>query len=551
MAKVLQPLDAAFPGLYHNPVYPGDFPDPSVIRVGDSFYAVTTSTDWAPFFPMFRSTDLVRWTIVGHVFAERPAWCVGNFWAPDLAEYDGRFFVYYTARRADGTLCVAVASADRPEGPYADHGPLVDQRYGSIDAMAAEDELGDRWLLWKEDGNSVGEPTPLWAQPLAPGGTTLRGEPIELFRNDQPWEAHVVEAPHVIRRDGWFYMFYSGNACCGEDCAYAVGVARSHSLTGPWEKHAGNPILAGNDAFRCPGHGAPVSDADGRWFYLYHAYEHARDGVFVGRQLCLDAIEWSADGWPSINRGRGPSRHASAPFGTPRVPPRRARTSVNLAAPLDRVWQWPQSNPPVVKRERRGSVLSAASHPRRADDPLAAVLARPTFCGDYAAVATLDPRATAAGTLASLCAYGSRRDAIGIGIRDGAVVVWRRRGGHFVELASAAMPRARLLHFRCIATDGRSYRFAYSADGSTWITLGDRIDGAWLPPWDAGVRVALAVGGAGVPSARFRTLAIMPTPAPVTSLADRINRLRRTLAGREGVRTRTARAVGARTDAGA
>ena len=168
MAKVFEPLDAAFPGVYHNPVFPGDFPDPSVIRVGDAFYAVTTSTDWAPFFPIFRSFDLVRWSIVGHVFAERPVWCVGNFWAPDLAERDGRFFVYYTARRADGPLCVAVATADHPEGPYADHGPLVGQRCGSIDAMATDDEFGDRWLLWKEDGNSVGDPTPIWAQALDP-----------------------------------------------------------------------------------------------------------------------------------------------------------------------------------------------------------------------------------------------------------------------------------------------------------------------------------------------------------------------------------------------
>ena len=548
MAKVFEPLEAAFRGVYHNPVFPGDFPDPSVIRVGDAFYALTTSTDWAPFFPIFRSFDLVRWSIVGHVFAERPPWCVGNFWAPDLVERDGRFFVYYTARRADGPLCVAVATAERPEGPYVDHGPLVGQRCGSIDAMATEDEFGDRWLLWKEDGNSVGDATPLWAQRLEPAGTALRGEPVELFRNDQPWEANVVEAPHVMRRDGWFYMFYSGNACCGEDCAYAVGVARAPSLTGPWEKYAHNPILAGNDAFKCPGHGAPVCDAEGRWFYLYHAYEHERDGIFVGRQLCLDAIEWSENGWPSINRGRGPSRHAAAPFGTLRLAPRRSRMSANLAAPLDRVWEWPQSDRPVVTRDRRGTCLTPA-HARRPDDPVAAVLARRTSCGDYAAVATLEPHESGAGTLASLCAYGTRRDAIGIGVRDGAIIVWRRRGGRFVELARAALPRGRTVHLRCTAIDGRSYRFAYGVDGRSWTTLGDRIDGAWLPPWDAGVRVALAVGGAGAPFARFRTLDIRPTPAPVTSLADRIQRLRRKFQERDSARTFSARITGTNTKA--
>ncbi|HEX3451921.1 MAG TPA: glycoside hydrolase family 43 protein, partial [Solirubrobacteraceae bacterium] len=274
MVSLGKPLLAALQGTYHNPVRTGDFPDPSVVRVGErAFYAVTTSTDWAPFFPIFRSSDLVSWQLVGHVFTERPEWAAGNFWAPDFAEKNGRFYVYYTARRKGGGLCVAVATADRPEGPYRDHGPLIGQADGSIDAMACDDEHGARWILWKEDGNAYGRPTPIWGQRLSDDGLTLRGEKVELLRNDAPWEGGLVEAPHVLRRDGWFYMLYSGNACCGEDCAYAVGVARARSLAGPWEKCPRNPILAGNEAFRCPGHGAPVADAQGRWFYLYHAYE--------------------------------------------------------------------------------------------------------------------------------------------------------------------------------------------------------------------------------------------------------------------------------------
>ena len=144
---------------YSNPVRPGDFPDPSVLRVGTRFYAVTTSTDWAPSFPIFCSDDLVTWEPVGYVFRDRPAWCAGNFWAPDFAERDGRFYVYYTARAKDGGLTVAVATADAPEGPYTDRGPIVNQKDGSIDAMACDDEAGARWLLWKEDGNAHGRPT--------------------------------------------------------------------------------------------------------------------------------------------------------------------------------------------------------------------------------------------------------------------------------------------------------------------------------------------------------------------------------------------------------
>ncbi|HEY0614510.1 MAG TPA: family 43 glycosylhydrolase [Candidatus Elarobacter sp.] len=531
MVSLPNPLHAAFNGKYRNPVHAGDFPDPSVIRTGSgparAFYAVTTSTDWAPFFPIFKSTDLIGWELVGHVFVRRPDWCAGNFWAPDFAEKDGRFYVYYTARRKDGPLCVAVATADRPEGPYVDHGPLIGQSYGSIDAMAADDGDGTRWLLWKEDGNAHNKPTPIWAQRLSGDGLVLLGEKIELLRNDAPWEGKLVEAPHVIRRNGWFYMFYSGNACCGEECAYAVGVARARSLAGPWEKSPRNPILAGNEAFRCPGHGAPVDDGKGNWYYLYHAYEERADAIYVGRQLCLDAIRWSPDGWPSINGGNGPSRVAEAPFPSlERQAPQRARWSADFGIPLDRGWQWPQSGTPSMELDH-GALVLKALHPRRGADPLAGVAARTVSTGDYAATAVVDAREQSPGTLASLCAYGSHRDALGIGVRDGVVTVWRRRGGHLVELALAPAGREKL-HLRCTALDGHAYRFSFSRDGGRqWITLGGRIDGAWLPPWDAGVRIALAVGGTNGASARFSALRFEPTPAPVTRIDLRPSRRER------------------------
>lgn len=531
-----KPPNAALRGNYRNPVHPGDFPDPSVIRVGDRlFYAVTTSTNWAPYFPIFRSTDLVTWTLVGHVFGERPDWCAGNFWAPDFAEKNGRFYVYYTARRKEGGLCVAVATADRPEGPYVDHGPLIGQRYGSIDAMAADDEHGARWLLWKEDGNAYDEPTPIWGQRLSGDGLVLQGEKVELIRNDAPWEGHLVEAPHVVRRDGWFYLFYSGNACCGEDCAYAVGVARARSLAGPWEKCPRNPILAGNGAWRCPGHGAPVDDAAGRWFYLYHAYEVQPDALSVGRQLCLDAIAWDADGWPSINGGGGPSRVARAPFAGEPQRARRTPWNVDFSAALDRAWQWPQAQTPGRSLDRGGLVLSVAQS-RKSRDPLAAVLARPVVCGDYVAEAVVDARRAVPGVLASLCAYGSQRDALGIGIRDGSVVVWRRRGGRFLELGRAKLGPG-VVHLRCTAVAGSAYRFGFSRDGRNWTTLGGRLDGSWLPPWDAAVRVALAVGGAQGDGARFAALRIAPAGAKVTRLPARPSR-------RGALRTLVTRAVG-------
>ena len=178
---------------FENPVLAGDYPDPSVIRVGKDYWATATSSEWAPQFPIMHSTDLVNWTVVGSVFDEPPAWSVANYWAPEIAEYKGRYYMYYVGRKQGGPLSIAVASADKPQGPYKDHGILVSQAAGSIDAVPTLDENGERYMLWKEDGNSRKLPTIIWAQRLSEDGTKLLGEPRELFRNDAKWEGAVIE----------------------------------------------------------------------------------------------------------------------------------------------------------------------------------------------------------------------------------------------------------------------------------------------------------------------------------------------------------------------
>jgi xylan 1,4-beta-xylosidase len=227
---------------YANPVAAGDYPDPSVIRVGRDYWATSTTSEWGPPFTILHSRDLVNWRQVGTVFDERPAWAVGSFWASEIAEDRGRFYIYYSARKPNGgPLCVAVATAPRPQGPYTDRGPLVCQEVGSIDGFHVRDERGRRYLLWKEDGNSVSRPTPIWAQRLTEDGTRLVGERRELLRNTERWEKHptlpygdLIEGPSIVRRGGWFYMFYSGNFCCARECDYMVGVARARKLLGPW-----------------------------------------------------------------------------------------------------------------------------------------------------------------------------------------------------------------------------------------------------------------------------------------------------------------------------
>ena len=490
---------------YTNPVIAGDFPDPSVIRVGQDYWAAATSGEWAPLFPILHSRDLVNWEVAGAVFQKRPEWAVRNFWAPEIEEDRGRFFVYYTGRKKNGPLCVAVATAARPTGPYMDHGPLVCESIGSIDPFTTRDENGQLYLIWKEDGNSQGKPTRIWAQKLSDEGTKLTGSKKELFRNDALWEKHVVEGSFIMRRYGWFYHFYSGNACCGRGCDYALGVARSRKLLGPWEKNPANPILAANETWQCPGHGSIVTDEQGRTFLLYHAYKRSEDFVQIGREALLDEVQWGTDGWPIINNRKGPGTQNTAPHNTVQRDNQGFFTDDFTAPRLSADWQWPQANEPLVNLEPGGGgYLILTPRKESAQSITGAILAVPTRTGDYVATAVVDARALKPGARAGLAAFQDDENTLGMVIGDGKVFVWRREGGKEQIIKTLDAPKAMTIHLRMTVNDGYMFRFATSQNGREWSEAGEPVNGSYLE----GIRVALVTGGARDAFARFESVSI-------------------------------------------
>jgi beta-xylosidase len=299
------------PKAWSNPVIASDFPDPSVVRDGETYWATSTSSAAAPGFPLMRSTDLVTWTPAGTIFSQLPAWAADSFWAPEIFVDPSGVRVYYSARKRGGRICVAVATAPSVAGPYTDRGPLVCQRAGSIDPTTTRDRYGRLFLVWKEDGNAIRRPSVIWRQQLTPDGVHLAGRPHVLLRNQDRWEGGVVEAPSIVVRGGWTYLFYSGNAYGPPKCRYALGVARARSMAGPWQRSPRNPILRSGSAWRCPGHASFVTDADARDFVVYHAYR-ASDPPLTQRYGLLDRVRWGADGWPTVAAGRGPSSVADA-----------------------------------------------------------------------------------------------------------------------------------------------------------------------------------------------------------------------------------------------
>ena len=487
---------------YTNPVIAGDFPDPSVIRVGEDFYATATTGGWSPFFPILHSKDLINWKIVGSVFPEKPTWTKGDFWAPEIAEDKGKFYVFYTARRDDGkgkkgTLCVAVAVSDKPDGTYIDKGALVCQEMGSLDGFFIRDEAGKPFLVWKEDGNDRQQPTWLYAQQLEESLTKLIGKPKKLFRNEgSGWENHVIEGADIVRRDGWFYLFYSGNACCGRSCNYALGVARSKTLLGKWEKNPANPILAANDVWQCPGHGTIVKTADGADYLLYHAYRKRADAFNIGREALLDKIEWTKDGWATINKGRGASSNANLPFVSA-----KQEKSLNFIDEFDNSILSPNYQLPFAPSEtiylKSGTLAFGAS------DTSEAVVATRTVSGDYSATVLIKNASASADEIVGLSAYSWRGNAVGIAIGAGQVFAWRREDNKQEIAASADVSTAQNIYLRMTVTGGELYQFAYSLDDKSWTDLGKPVVGSQVE----GARVALThVGKAR--EARFDWLKI-------------------------------------------
>jgi len=288
-------------GLYTNPVIPTDCPDPGVLQDGNRYVLTCTSGNAADAFPLYTSPDLATWTPAGHVFpsASKPTWAMSDFWAPEIHVVGGQYVAYFSARGADGKLAIGAASASSALGPYtAQAQPLVhDASMGLIDASEFEGG-GTPYVLWKEDGNAVGKPTPIHAQPLTSDGLSLSGSASTLITNDQGWEGAVVEGPFMVQDNGTYYLFYSGNSYAS--AAYAIGVARASSPTGPFTKAAA-PILVSNAAWAGPGHcsvvvATPSSDSA----IIYHAWpSNCINGPGCARKTLVDEVVWTG-GWPSV-----------------------------------------------------------------------------------------------------------------------------------------------------------------------------------------------------------------------------------------------------------
>jgi arabinan endo-1,5-alpha-L-arabinosidase len=299
---------------YRNPVLDTDFPDPAVLRAPDGwFYAYATqgaAGDRMLNVQFARSRDLARWEHLGDALPEKPSWASRKqaFWAPHVL-HDGqqdRYFMYYSAEPDDAPgKCLAVATAPGPRGPFADSGTplLCGEGLEHIDPMAFDDpRTGKRLLIWGSGGMAIR------ARELAPDRLRfLPGSaPVELVAPDagRPYRS-LIEGAWMTYRDGWYYLYFSGDRCCTREPRYAVMVARARQPLGPFEHYPGGRdgsgvILEADERWLAPGHNSIISDAAGNDWIVYHARPAQRFADGDRRRVMLIGRIVYRDGWPAV-----------------------------------------------------------------------------------------------------------------------------------------------------------------------------------------------------------------------------------------------------------
>jgi arabinan endo-1,5-alpha-L-arabinosidase len=321
-AQSSQGLNRKIP-LYQNPVFDSDFPDPTVIRSTDGlFYAYATQTfinGTSYNIQVARSADLENWERLGDALPVKPAWAnqTQNFWAPHVSQIGGTYYMYYSADPNSRTgLCLAVATATNPAGPFTDKGePLrCGGGFVNIDPMAYDDpQTGKKLLYW---GSGF---EPIKVQELADDRLNFaaNSQPVNLIfpinSPDPNMYRDLVEGAWITFRNGYYYMFFSGDDCC-TSAHYAIMAARSRSATGPFEILPENNgvIIKGNNKWLGPGHNSVVRDDKAVDWLVYHAY-HADDRN-RGRVMIMNRLVYGSDGWVRAETGAPTDEVRIAPF---------------------------------------------------------------------------------------------------------------------------------------------------------------------------------------------------------------------------------------------
>lgn len=281
---------------YTNPIISGFHPDPSVARVGEDFYLVTSSFEYFPGVPIFHSRDLVNWAQIGHCLTKKSQLnldkirCSGGIFAPTIRYHDGVFYMITTNVDGGGNFFVYT---DDPYGQWSDAVWLDSNDNLGFDPSLLFDE--GRVFYHRRHGESVVQ-------------TEINIETGELIKPMQTIDigrcSSDIEGPHLYKINDFYYLMAAEG---GTRHGHMETIARSTSPYGPFERCPHNPILTQRHescaVVRDTGHGELFDDLEGNWWIVFLGTRHySYDGfTILGRETFLAPVEW-VDGWPVVNQ---------------------------------------------------------------------------------------------------------------------------------------------------------------------------------------------------------------------------------------------------------
>jgi alpha-N-arabinofuranosidase len=315
---------------YRNPVIPGFFSDPSVCKVKDDYYLVTSTFEYFPGVPVFHSKDLVNWEIIGYCI-DRPTQLPKglNIFASTIRYHDGTFYMITTNISGEGNFYV---TSTNPAGPWSD--PIL-IRAGGIDPDLFFDDDGKVYVISSTfvlnemditTGRFMSEGRKIW------NGTGGR----------------YPEGPHIYRKDGFYYLMAAEG---GTEEAHSETIARSKNIWGPYDPNPSNPILTHCNYIgqslpvQGVGHADITQAHDGSWWIVFHGYRKLQPvfgGVHhtLGRETCLAPVSWPENGWPVVNGNGTIQINMTCPtLPLKPVAARPGRTDFDEAK-LGLVWNW-------------------------------------------------------------------------------------------------------------------------------------------------------------------------------------------------------------------
>lgn len=290
--------------------------DPVVIKHEDYYYLYHTGTG----IPIKRSQDMITWGVArgGNVFQSEPEpfeYVPGatNIWAPDISFWNDRYHLYYSvstfgsSHSAIGLATNTTLNYDDEAYEWVDHGIVIksssSSNWNAIDPNLVIDEDGEPWMVFGSHWSGI-------KMIKIDYETGLQSEEDTTLYDIASRAVHprAIEAPFIIYREPWYYLFVSFDQCCsGINSTYNVRVGRSESVTGPYEDRDGVPMMEdggtpllwweeGRGRYRGPGHNGIFTD-DGQDYIVYHAYDAVQGGTPT---LRIDPLQYDEEGWPFV-----------------------------------------------------------------------------------------------------------------------------------------------------------------------------------------------------------------------------------------------------------